>query len=106
MVCVFLLYYHPRRRPEVIVHCEIQAYVRKSPELVPQRFDRTTLHKSRASKIEVRASPIILGHYVTHTILPSSFLITRTTFPVLATLSFTEITSEFRYSHSLVSKDC
>ena len=31
-----------------------------------QRFDRITLHKSRASKIEVRASPIILGHYVTH----------------------------------------
>ena len=34
--------------------------------LMPQRFDRITLHKSRASKIEVRASPIILGHYVTH----------------------------------------
>ena len=39
-------------------------------------------------------------------ILPSSFLITRTTFSVLATLSFTEITSEYRYSHSLVLKDC
>ena len=72
MVCVFLLYYHPRLRPEVIVHCEIQAYVRKSPELVPQRFERITLHKSRASKIEVRASPIILGHYVTHSFGPEA----------------------------------
>ena len=68
MVCVFLLYYHPRRRPEFIVYCEIKAYVRKSSELVPQRFDRITLHKSHRSKIEVCASPILLGHYVTHMI--------------------------------------
>ena len=78
MVCVFLLYYHPRRRAKVIVYCEIKGCVRKSPELVPsaakmwltmpQRFDHITLHKSCTSKIEVCASPIILGHYdVTHT---------------------------------------